>query len=363
LNLAAAEQAVARELAPTPRRYDVDWLRTIALGLLIIYHIVLTFQPWAESIYFFQNDTLLEPVWLPMELINVWRIPLLFLVSGMGMRFAMERRNMGQLCIDRLVRIGVPGIFGYFAIGPIMWFFLASHRGLEPTYEPAMWHLWFLINILCYASMFLYLSYYFATEPDNPFIRFVSRVLDRPWLLYLAAVPYMLEAWLVNPEYFAIYTEGHGWVLGIVLFGLGVLLASLKDAFWTAAERIRWLSLGIAFTLFCVRLAEPDLGQLANPLTAFESTCWILALLGIAARHLNKPSSTLTYLTRSVFPVYILHFPAQYAISYYLIPTDLSAELKLAILLVGTFAVCFFLYEIIRRIKPLRPLFGMKWRL
>ena len=25
------------------RRYDVDWLRTLALGLLIIYHIVIVF--------------------------------------------------------------------------------------------------------------------------------------------------------------------------------------------------------------------------------------------------------------------------------------------------------------------------------
>ncbi|SVA84838.1 uncharacterized protein METZ01_LOCUS137692, partial [marine metagenome] len=29
------------------RRYDVDWLRVLALGLLIIYHISVVFQPWA----------------------------------------------------------------------------------------------------------------------------------------------------------------------------------------------------------------------------------------------------------------------------------------------------------------------------
>ena len=32
-----------------PRRHDVDWLRTLAIGLLIIFHIMLSFQSWAVS--------------------------------------------------------------------------------------------------------------------------------------------------------------------------------------------------------------------------------------------------------------------------------------------------------------------------
>lgn len=28
------------------RRYDIDWLRVIAIGLLIIYHIGIGFQSW-----------------------------------------------------------------------------------------------------------------------------------------------------------------------------------------------------------------------------------------------------------------------------------------------------------------------------
>jgi len=86
------------------RRHDVDWLRVMAMGLLIVYHIVLSFQPWARSIRFPQNDTLLEGIWPGMALINIWRIPLLFLVSGMGVRFAMERRDWKQLILDRTIR-------------------------------------------------------------------------------------------------------------------------------------------------------------------------------------------------------------------------------------------------------------------
>ena len=79
------------------RRYDVDWLRTIAITLLIVFHIVLSFQFWAASIGFPQNGELLDELLPFISLLTVCRIPLLFLISGMGVRFAMERRDWKQL--------------------------------------------------------------------------------------------------------------------------------------------------------------------------------------------------------------------------------------------------------------------------
>ena len=34
------------------RRYDIDWLRVIAIGLLLVYHIGIGFQPWGVFIGF-----------------------------------------------------------------------------------------------------------------------------------------------------------------------------------------------------------------------------------------------------------------------------------------------------------------------
>jgi hypothetical protein len=66
-----------------------------------------------------QNAESLEGVWILMSMINVWRIPLLFLISGMGVRFAMGRRNWQQLLKDRTLRILLPLVFGFFFIAPI----------------------------------------------------------------------------------------------------------------------------------------------------------------------------------------------------------------------------------------------------
>ena len=82
------------------RRYDIDWIRIGAIGLLILYHAVISFQSWAEEIFFIKNEQELEILWILMSMFNVWRIPILFMVSGMGVYFAMQNRNWKQLLKD-----------------------------------------------------------------------------------------------------------------------------------------------------------------------------------------------------------------------------------------------------------------------
>ncbi|HIB72854.1 MAG TPA: acyltransferase, partial [Candidatus Marinimicrobia bacterium] len=113
------------------RRYDVDWLRILALGLLIIYHISVVFQPWAYYIYFIQSAQPVESIWLAMGLINIWRIPLLFIISGMGVWFAMRRRNWKELLKDRAKRILLPLIFGSFFIVPISGYLYQEFNNLD----------------------------------------------------------------------------------------------------------------------------------------------------------------------------------------------------------------------------------------
>ena len=118
------------------RRFDIDWLRIIALGLLIIYHISVVFQPWAYFIYFVQSEKSVESIWLAMSLINIWRIPLLFIISGMGVCFAIRRRNWKELLKDRTRRILLPLIFGSLFIVPVHGYIYQTFMGLEHIYFP-----------------------------------------------------------------------------------------------------------------------------------------------------------------------------------------------------------------------------------
>ena len=96
-------------------------------------------------------------------------------------------------------------------------------------------------------------------------------------------------------------------------------------------------------------------------LIAFESMSWMLAILGYGSQYLNQASASLTYCSKAVYPVYIVHMPVQHAIAYFLLPLPLPVILKLILLLAGTFGASLLLYEFtIRPFKWIRPLFGMK---
>jgi len=54
-----------------------------------------------------------------MSMLNVWRIPLLFFISGMGVAFAIRKRDWKLLIIERSKRILVPFLFGIVFIVPL----------------------------------------------------------------------------------------------------------------------------------------------------------------------------------------------------------------------------------------------------
>jgi glucan biosynthesis protein C len=68
----------------------------------------------------------------------------------------------------------------------------------------------------------------------------------------------------------------------------------------------------------------------------------------------------LKYLSKAVYPVYILHMPIQLAISFFLFATKMPAVVTLPILLIGTTGTALLIYHfVLRNLKPLHPLFGM----
>ncbi|MEA3461304.1 MAG: acyltransferase family protein, partial [Bacteroidota bacterium] len=144
----------------TERRYDIDWLRVIAIGLLIMYHIGFVFLPWGVFIGFIQNDVAIDFLWKPLSMLNIWRIPLLFFVSGMGVCFAIRKRNWKQLILERTRRILLPFVFGIFCIVPLHLFIWQKYYNQDIVYSIQVSHLWFLANIFIYVVVLSPLFFY-----------------------------------------------------------------------------------------------------------------------------------------------------------------------------------------------------------
>ena len=346
------------------RRFDIDWLRVIALLLLIIYHIVISFQSWAkDAIYFIENIDPLPGLWTPMQWLNIWRIPLLFLISGMGLCFAMQRRSVCKLLIDRSSRILFPAVAGFFLICPLNSLLFQEYYGQELHWIPIPGHLWFLFNIFAYVLLLLPFIVLFKKYPENLLFQLSRRLTEKPQTLLALILPFALEGYLLQPAYYSlfIYTL-HGFVLGMLAFFTGFFMICAGDNFWRSVKSLRFITLAGALTLYAVRWFLFGFEKTNNALNGAECMLWILSALGFAAAHINRDSRALRLLSPAVYPIYILHLPVQFAVASLLFPKDISAPLKLILLIVSTFAVCWLLYTIIGRIPLLRPIFGMKYR-
>lgn len=346
------------------RRYDIDWLRVVAIGLLLIYHIAIIFQPWAMFISFIKSDESVEALWTPMTMLNVWRIPLLFYVSGMGLYFAMRKRNWKQLLLERTKRILLPFIFGIVAIAPLHLFIFQKYYNLPLGYYPNQGHLWFLGNIFVYVLLLLPIFYFLKKQENGKIKRVLSALMRTPLIPLLISLFFVIEVILVKPQIFVLYAQTwHGFFNGFLAFFFGFLLVYSGESFWKTVLKWKWLYTVLAIILYGIRLVFFE-SEAPGYLMAIESNCWIFGIFGLAYKYLNKPSKTLSYLSQAAYPVYIIHMFVLYAGALFILPLKMPILLKFICIVVFTGLVCYLIYEfIIKRIGFFAPLFGLKWKL
>ena len=348
----------------TERRYDIDWLRVIAIALLLIYHIAIVFQPWAMFIAFLRSDEISTAIWQPMTMLNVWRIPILFYVSGMGVHFALRKRNNIELLKERARRILVPFLFGFVALTPLHMYVFQEYYNMPLSYYPHMGHLWFLGNIFIYVLIGLPIFYGIKKGVFSKLISFLMRLFNNPLGLLSVNVFFVAEVLLFQPKPFAMYAQTwHGFAIGFLAFFFGFFFMKTGKVFWNTVKQWKWFFLGLAAILYTVRYviyaAEGPLY-----LTVVESNSWIFSIFGFFYQYLNKPSKTLSYLSKAAYPVYIIHMIVLYLAAKFLLPLHLPALMAFALITFITFMGCYLLYEfVIRRITFLRPLFGLNWKI
>lgn len=345
----------------TERRYDIDWLRVIAIGLLMIYHIGFVFLPWGVFIGFIQNDEAMEFIWKPMSMLNVWRIPLLFFVSGMGVCFAIRKRSWKELIMERSRRILLPFLFGIFCIVPLHLFLWQKYYNQDITYSIQVSHLWFLANIFIYVLVLSPLFFFLKKNENGKMHSELKRLFGGPWGLLLIVAAFVVEALLVQPETYETYSMTlHGFLLGLLAFLFGFVGVYTGETFWQSVKKWRWISFLLAVALFVFRLLVWDL-LAPNYLKAVEANLWIFSAFGFGYRYLNRPGPSLAYLSQAAYPVYILHMLFLYLGAYLIVPLGIPTPFKLVLVTAFTLAGCFAFYEwIIRRVRFLRPLFGVK---
>ena len=377
------------------RRYDLDWLRIVAFGLLILYHTGMFYVSWDWHVKSVHAGTQAE--WL-MRLLNPWRLALLFFISGLALRFAADKLGPLTLSRERIVRLGLPIIFGMAVIiAPQSWLelvemgeFDGSLLAFWPIYlnfgsdfsvtTPTWNHLWYIVYLLPYTLILAPLA--------RPVSRFMSTT-GRDWsrfvfsgrfgvaaILLLPMLPFFAYRILLDPHFPTTHALVDDWANhahSFTILLIGFVLA--KDpAFWSAVRRATvWagmgaLVLGIGLTLIWSHwdaFAASNAWAVWPARLARIAYAWlaILTLLGLSQRWLNRPSRVLTYMTEAIFPWYILHQTLTIMAGFWLTRQGLPVAAEASLVLLATFGGCAVLHEcVIRRAHILRPLFGLKLR-
>ena len=379
--------------ASATRRHDIDALRVIAFGLLILYHVGMFYvADWGWHV---KSSHLAEWLQWPMMAVNRWRMSLLFLLSGVAVAFLLRRRGGGSFAWSRTVRLGLPLLFGMaVVVPPQAWLqavsngafaggygeFLQAYFSFSPWPEGAFdgshvgvtWnHLWYLPYLLSY-SLLVALALPALRSRWGSALQDRIRAL-RGWrLLWLPAIPLVLSAWLLTvPSTHDLVSdwENHARYFSVFLFGYWLA----GDAgLWAELRRLRWASLGLAvlllglmFGLMLVRGAPSPAWQRAGYDLVTYGYQWmaLAAVLGWGHHLLDRPFRWLPYATQAVYPCYVLHQTLIVVAGFHLSRAGLGPVLEPVLVLLATAAGCAALYElVIRRSAWLRPLFGLKRR-
>ena len=98
------------------RRYDIDWLRVLAVLLLVYFHTARLFNTGED--FYVKNDEVSEGLDAFISFVHQWHMPLFFLVSGVATWFALGSRGGGRYVWGRVKRLLVPLLFRSSVIVP-----------------------------------------------------------------------------------------------------------------------------------------------------------------------------------------------------------------------------------------------------
>lgn len=369
------------------RRYDLDWLRVIVFGLLIFYHVAMFFvaPDWGWHI---KNNYTYEWIKYPMLFLNQWRLPILFVISGMGTSYALSKRNAAQFAWERTKKLLLPLIFGILVIVPPQVYIEKFSKGLiqgsyfdfwpsqafigcYPEGNLSWHHLWFIPYLLLFSLILIPGFLFLRKNPNCGILRLTAKISRTKWGLYWLIVPLYLMESFIEPFFEETHALVGDWFViinNITLFFYGFLLISVKEIFWNTVEKNRkaYLLCGIiAFTLFLLLITIFEDGYTRHFIEALiyvvSFWSWILALFGYASGYLNKPGSVLTYCNQAVYPFYILHQTVTVILGWLVMNLQWNFLSKFTVMSLGTFLISWFIYEFfIRRWILIRPFFGLQ---
>ncbi|MGD9381690.1 MAG: acyltransferase [Candidatus Thorarchaeota archaeon] len=385
------------------RRYELDWLRIIAVILVWVFHNIITFRVGGWTI---SNNDATFAANATEVLLGGFGMPFFAVISGMAIYHFIEKVDIQKLRSEkakllikaRFVRLMIPFLFGLFTYISVMQYFYGLQLGtvtesflefylqryfFEGWSTQGGWfivmgyHLWYLLILFVWSVVALPLFIRFRKQHIRERLSNMAAFFDRPGAIYLLILP-IVAIEVLNPFTQFMIDIGPGgmrqggWhILSYLVFLIyGYIFASdsryekiLEDHSHPAFV----LAILLAIILVPIWITLTAAGEL-NPLSAPPAVfllmivyCWsmIIVIISFGRRRLSFNHQRLKFLNQIALPFYILHFAVAIPVQFYVVMLPLGIIEKFLLISGISFVIIIGLALIIRQFNPLRFLFGM----
>ncbi|NOT74786.1 MAG: acyltransferase family protein [Cyclobacteriaceae bacterium] len=371
------------------RRHDLDWLRLIAIVILLFFHTGMWFNKWEWHVKNAETSVSFNywMVWL-----HFWRMPLLLFISGAGTYMALGKRTPKQFAGERFKRLFIPLVFGMFVIVPpqIYYEHIGEYNGYWDFYKTVFdfkpypkgsfsWHhLWFIIYLLVFSLMALPFLNYLRSERSTGFREKAYQILSRPVTILLVPSTIILITQIILRPYFPDETHDFKdlgyFVFYFCFFLFGILCYSNPNLWEAIGINRKYLLIAAVISLipfYIIYFHFRELIQLPGTIdqveTAFDVVAifvsWftVITIIAYGQHYLNKPHPWLKYFNEGLYPFYILHQTVIIAIGYYICQLDWSIAAKFFSISFLTLFSCVLFYAVFIQSNNVgRFLFGLK---
>jgi len=355
------------------RQYDLDWIRVLATFGVFLYHCSMFFNPFPWHV---KNNVLNKSSILVFSLfVGSWIMPVFFAVSGINVSNSLKKRKVLHFLKERIIRLGVPLMFGVFILTPPQVFmervahnqFNGSFLKFIPHYFDGVYleiggtgnfaffglHLWYLLVLILFSF------------PTSPIFKTIPQ-RNNFGMIHLVLLPFILfTSGLIK----TIGLGGWDLVFYLIILIYGYYFFSSSNFKYTLKSTIKFhVILAIITSIIYVvwylyEIPQPGSAQDIIFYAVRTTNCWclLLCIFYLADKYLSFSNGFLKYASEASMPFYILHQPIILFIGFLIRNLSWSIPIKLILLVPISFILVALCYHfVIRRFKVLRFLFGMK---
>lgn len=341
-------QQMNEQVSSSDRLYYMDHLRAFIIGIVLVEHSAIPYMMTDNRNFWFfwdENTSLAFTGFVILS--NVIIRPVLFFISGFFFVSSVTRKGPGLLIQSKLIRLGIPLVFGILFINPFAFYIANLARGNEVgnfvQYSLSNWlmgkdtaaaHLWFLESLLAVTVIY---CFFYAVTPSslkefmtnlsrraNPLVQIglFAGVLTLGLFATTVAIGgnvYAMWSWIGNG---VIYVEPARFINYVFYFGLGIIFYHNFSEFNHSVPFGKnigfWLILsilsGAALILFAFRfkltlLDSYELIFIGSLLRVLTSLSALISLLLLFEKYLNDSSAFSRWLSRNSYVVYLIHLP------------------------------------------------------